>query len=574
MLSFFSKISSVLRECTPMSLVCWREGYTREIIRSDLFAGITVGLIALPLAMAFAIGSGVTPERGLFTAIIAGFLISALGGSRVQIGGPTGAFIVIVYAIVQRHGYDGLAIATLMAGVMLVLMGFARFGVLLKFIPYPVTVGFTSGIALVIFSSQVKDFFGLNITSLPADFIEKWTLYYHTAASWNPWSLVIALLVLVLIFVLRHFKPRLPGAIIAVVAATLAAMLLDLPVETIESKFGGIPSSLPSPSLPMLSLEKIQAVFPDAITIALLGAVESLLCAVVADGITGHRHRSNCELIAQGFANVGSIFFGGIPATGAIARTMANIKVGAKTPLAGMVHAVTLLLLMLFLAPAAAKVPLPALAGVLVFVAWNMSEVEHFYSILKGQRSDALVLLITFLLTIFVDLTVAVQVGVVLAAALFIKRMSDQTSVEVCQILLEENAHEHPAANDSEILFRKDVPEGTVVFEINGPFFYAVADSLNEELRQMIELPKIFILRMHKVPAVDATGIHALIDFSMKCKQKGIVFVITGVQNHIVRILRKTGVEEAVGSDRIFRNIEDALAFTRLLLEGVVKKEG
>jgi sulfate permease, SulP family len=340
-------------------------------------------------------------------------------------------------------------------------------------------------------------------------------------------------------------------------------LVLGLPVETIETKFGGIPHSLPSPSLPTFSMEKIQAVFPDAITITLLGAIESLLCAVVADGVIGHRHRSNCELIAQGLANIGSIFFGGIPATGAIARTMANIKMGAKTPLAGIVHAVTLLLLMLFLAPAASKVPLPALAGVLVFVAWNMSELDHFFSILKGQRSDALVLMITFFLTVFIDLTVAVQVGVVLSAALFIKRMSDRTTIEVCQILLDENVHEHPAAGDSELLFRKDVPECAVVFEIHGPFFYAVADSLNEELRQRVDQPKVFILRMRRVPAIDATGIRALTDFAEKCRQKGIVFVLSGVQEPIARILRKTGVENAVGSRHIFKTIDEALTYAR-----------
>lgn len=556
-------LTSILKEFIPMSFVCWREGYRRETILNDLFAGFTVGLIALPLAMAFAIGSGVPPERGLFTAIVAGFLISLLGGSRVQIGGPTGAFVVIVYAIIQRHGYDGLAIATFLAGIMMILMGVARFGFFLKFIPYPVTVGFTSGIALVIFSSQINDFFGLCMTSVPGEFIEKWILYIKMAANCNPSASILAIGVLALIFTLRRFFPKLPGAIIAVILATVITIFLDLPIDTIEKKFGGIPTSLPSPSLPTFSLEKIQAVFPDAITIALLGAIESLLSAVVADGMTGHRHRSNCELIAQGFANIGSIFFGGIPATGAIARTTANIKMGAETPLSGMIHAITLLFLMLLFAPAAAKVPLPALAAVLVLVAWNMSEIDHFFAILKGQLSDSIVLLITFFLTILIDLTVAVQVGVLLAAILFLKRMSDNTSVKVCQILLEENANEHPATKDSEILFRKDVPEHTTVYEINGPFFFAIADSLNEQLRMLDKMPKVFILRMRHVPIIDATGVHALRDFSAKCQQKGITFILSGVRGPLAVVLKKTGVEESVGRQHIFSHIKEALIFAR-----------
>lgn len=548
-----------------MSLVCLREGYRRESLISDLFAGITVGLIALPLAMAFAIGSGVAPERGLYTAIIAGFLISLMGGSRVQIGGPTGAFVVIVYAVIQRHGYDGLALATVLAGGMMILMGIARFGIFLKYIPYPVTVGFTTGIAVVIFSAQMNDFFGLCLKDVPGEFLEKWILYIKAAANCNPWALSIALHVLILIFVLRRFFPKLPGAIIAVILATIVTTLMEIPIETIETKFGGIPNTLPSPSLPSFSFEKIQAVFPDAVTIALLGAIESLLSAVVADGMTGHRHRSNCELVAQGLANIGSIIFGGIPATGAIARTTANIKIGAKTPLAGIIHAITLFVLMMLFAKAASKVPLPALAAVLIFVAWNMSELDHFFDILKGQWSDALILVITFLLTVFIDLTVAVQVGVLLSAVLFLKRMSDNTSVKVCQILLKDNADEHPAAHDSDILFRKDVPEHTTVFEINGPFFFAVADSLNERLREMEEYPKVFILRMRHVYAIDATGAHALKEFKKKCHQHGIVFILSGVKPHLASILQQTGVEDAIGTKHIFRHIDDALTFARHL---------
>lgn len=460
----------------PKLFLCLKEGYNRKYFLNDLFAGISVGVIALPLAIAFAIGSGVPPERGLFTAIVAGFLISLLGGSRVQIGGPTGAFVIVVYTIIQKHGYDGLAVATIIAGILMILMGIARFGVYLKFIPFPVTTGFTTGIALVIFTSQIKDFFGLQIDNVPPQFLEKCAMFCLQAYTWNKWAFFVASSTLILIFILRRYCPKLPGAIIAVVLATVLGYIFDLPIETIQSKFGEIPRALPTPSFPTISYDLIKNVFPDAITIALLGSIESLLSAVVADGMSGHRHRSNCELVAQGLANIGSIIFGGIPATGAIARTSANIRMGAKTPIAGMIHAGTLLLLMVFLAPLAAKIPLCALSAVLIYVAWNMSELEQFIEILRSQKSEALILLITFLLTVLIDLSVAVQVGVILSAVIFVKKMTDNTSVEVCRILIDENDHETPELKDSEILFRKDIPEDVTVFEINGPFFYSVAD--------------------------------------------------------------------------------------------------
>lgn len=551
-----ARISKAFREFTPKSVTCWREGYSFDLFRHDLIAGLTVGVIALPLAMAFAIGSGVPPERGLFTAIIAGFLISLLGGSRVQIGGPTGAFVIIVYSIVQRHGYDGLAVATLLAGAMMILMGIAHFGVFLKFIPYPVTTGFTTGIALVIFSSQIKDFLGLSIPHVPADFTEQWGLYASAIHTFNPWALGIGGATLGIIILLRYFFPKIPGAILALILAALAVYFFELPVETIQSKFNGIPRTLPEPCIPTVSWHKIQAVFPDAIAIALLGAIESLLSAVVADGMTGHRHRSNCELVAQGLANMGSILFGGIPATGAIARTTANIRMGAKTPLAGMIHAVTLLLLMLLLAPAAAQIPLTALAAVLIFVAWNMSELDHFYDILKGQLSDASILVITFLLTILIDLTVAVQVGVILAAFLFVKKMSVSTSAKVCQIALEnEDTH------DSDLILRKDIPEGVTVFEIDGPLFYANADSLNELLTQLTASTKIIILRMSKVPAIDATGIRAIKQFHGKCQQKNRLLLLSGVQEQLLPLLKKTSIASTVGENAIFPHLKEALAF-------------
>lgn len=547
----------------PKLFLCFKEGYNKSFFLNDLFAGISVGIIALPLAIAFAIGSGVLPERGLFTAIVAGFLISLLGGSRVQIGGPTGAFVIVVYTIIQKHGYDGLAVATIIAGILMILMGIARFGVFLKFIPFPVTTGFTTGIALVIFTSQIKDFFGLQIDKVPPQFIEKCTMFCLQAYTWNKWAFLVASSTLIFIFILRRYYPKLPGAIIAVVLATALGYFFSLPLETIQSKFGEIPRVLPTPSFPEISYDLIKNVFPDAITIALLGAIESLLSAVVADGITGHRHRSNCELVAQGLANIGSIIFGGIPATGAIARTSANIRMGAKTPIAGIIHSITLLLLMLLLAPLSAKIPLCALSAVLIYVAWNMSELGHFIEILRSQKSEALILLITFLLTVLIDLSVAVQVGVILAAVIFVKKMTDNTSVEVCRILIDENSHETPELQDSEILFRKDIPEDVTVFEINGPFFYSVADLLSETLTKLDKTPRVFILRMRKVPIVDTTGIRALKEFKVMCDKKGIVFLISGMQEKIRNKFKDTSVESTIGKDHIFPDIDSAIFYAK-----------
>lgn len=546
----------------PKLFICLKEGYSKDYFINDLIAGISVGIIALPLAIAFAIGSGVSPERGLFTAIVAGFLISLLGGSRVQIGGPTGAFVIIVYTIIQKHGYEGLAVATIIAGILMVFMGITRCGVFLKFIPYPVTTGFTTGIALVIFSSQLRDFFGLDIEKLSPHFLEKFSHYYSHAHTWNGWAFFIASSTLILIFVLRYYAPKLPGTIIAISLATLASVIFDLPLESIQSHYGEIPRVLPTPCIPSFSYELIKRVFPDALTIALLGAIESLLSAVVADGMTGNRHRSNCELVAQGLANIGSIVFGGIPATGAIARTAANIKMGAKTPIAGMTHAVTLFLLMFFFAPLAAQIPLCALSAVLIYVAWNMSDLEHFIEILKGQRSEAMILVVTFLLTVLIDLSVAVQVGVILAAIVFIKKMSDNVSVEVCRILLEENVGERPMPRDSDIIFRKDVPKDVTIFEINGPFFYCVADQLNEALIKLDKPPRVFILRMQKVPIIDTTGIKALKDFHHKCQQRNILFLLSEVPEKIKHTLKHARVYQLIGENHIFSDIDSAILYS------------
>ena len=527
------------REYIPKSLICLREGYSRQNFLNDLFAGLTVGIITIPLAMAFAIASGVTPERGLYTSIIAGFLISLLGGSRVQIGGPTGAFVVIIYSVVQRHGYDGLAIATLIAGLILIVMGLARFGVILKFIPYPVITGFTTGIAVSIFSSQMKDFLGLDIESVPVDFISKWQLFASEIGTYNPWALGIASLTLGIIIILRKMYPRIPGAIIGVIIATAFVTLFELPMETIGSRFGDLPRTLPMPSIPFLSLEKIQAVFPDAITIALLGGIESLLSAVVADGMTGFRHRSNCELVGQGIANIGSILFGGIPATGAIARTTANVRMNAKTPISGIIHAITVLLMMLFFAPYVGLVPMAGLAAILVYVAWNMSELDHFLDILRGQKSDITVLVITFLTTVLIDLTVAVQVGVILSALLFLRRMSVSTTGKVCVVKPQENSQE---------VLTVAVDSSVTVFEIDGPFFFAVADILDHALCQLEPGTRVFILKMHRVPLIDATGIHALRKFHRKCHERGVVVYVSGLKEELRPTFKRSGIEELATS--------------------------
>lgn len=540
---------------TPQSFTCWKEGYSKTTLINDLFAGISVGIIALPLAIAFAIASGVDPDKGLFTAIAAGFLTSLLSGSRVQIGGPTGAFVVIVYAVVQKHGYDGLALATLIAAIMMILMGVARMGVLLKFIPFTVTTGFTTGIAVVIFISQIKDFFGLEIDRVPPDFLEKCkTLCLH-AYTWNVWAFLIATSTFITIYLIREYYPRLPGALLAIIAATLVSYTFQLPLATVESKFGEIPHTLPIPALPHFSWELFQRVFPDAVTIALLGAIESLLCAVVADGMTGHKHRSNCELIAQGIANIGSILFGGIPATGAIARTSANIRLGATTPLAGMMHAITLLLLMLLFAPLAGKIPLAALSGLLVFIAWNMSELPHFIALLKGKKGEALVLLTTFLLTVFIDLAVAVQVGVVLSAVVFLKHMTDKTAIEACKMEVEESGDE----TEPDDVVPVSVPSDTVVYEIIGPFFYSVADQLDEALIRLGWKPRVFILRLHRTPLIDATGIKALKDFGRKCQKQGILFLMSDIDDEKKELFKRTNVEAAVGKEHLFTDFNEAL---------------
>jgi SulP family sulfate permease len=516
----------------PKSIVCFREGLTREQVMRDLIAGVVVGIVALPLALAFAIASGVPPERGLYTAIIAGFLISALGGSRVQIGGPTGAFVVIVYGIVQKYGLDGLAICTVLAGFLLILLGVMRLGALIKFIPYPVITGFTSGIAVIIFSSQVKDFLGLKMGAVPADFADKWVAYAEKLGTidWTT-ALVAAGSLLILLFWPRVSR-LVPAPFVAMVAATIVVQLFHLDVATIGSRFGSVPSSLPAPHFPDIPWTHLRDFVSPALTVALLAAIESLLSAVVADGMIGTRHKSNMELVAQGVANVASPLFGGIPATGAIARTATNIRTGGRTPLAGMTHAVTLLLILIFVGKWAAMVPLCALAAILVVVSYHMSEWRSFAGLLRAPRSDLIVLLLTFILTIFVDLTVAVQVGVVIASLLFMKRMADVTHV----------AGVSTRDDDWDEVSHIRVPPSVVVYEVNGPFFFGAADKIKDVLGEIARPPKFFILRMRNVPAIDATGLHALEQMAKKCRAQGTLLILTELNTQPLRAVVRAGI--------------------------------
>lgn len=554
----------------PKLFTVLREGYSREQFWHDLSAGVIVGIIALPLAIAFAIASGVKPEQGLYTAIVAGFLISALSGSRVQIGGPTGAFIVIVYGIVQQYGYDGLVVATFIAGLLIMLMGFAQLGAVIKYIPYPVTVGFTAGIALIIFSGQIRDFFGLQMANVPAEFIEKWAVYAERLTTMNPYAIGIGALSLVILIFWPRLTHRVPGSLIAILTATAVVHVFNLPVETIGSRFGEVPSHLPKPHVPELSWSLFTKMFSPALTIALLAAIESLLSAVVADGMLGTRHRSNMELIAQGAANLISPIFGGMPATGAIARTAANIKNGGRTPIAGIIHALTLLLIMLFFGKWAALIPMATLAAILILVAYNMSEWHLFVKIFRSPRSDVAVLLTTFLLTVLIDLTVAIQIGVLLAAFLFMRRMAMVTQVGFVTTELKEIAEddedEGSLESDPKAISKREVPPGIEVFEINGPFFFGATDKFKDALQRVAKPPKVLILRMRHVPAVDATGLRALEDVCERAQKEGTKIILSGIHRQPLHALRRSPLLEKIGKENIFRDIDRALFHAREIL--------
>jgi sulfate permease, SulP family len=532
-----------------------RRGYGIGDFRSDSIAGLTVAIVALPLAMALAIASGTSPDKGLHTAIVAGFLISALGGSRVQIGGPTAAFIPVVFNVIDKFGYQGLILCTLLAGLLLIAAGLLRLGLLMKYMPKPVITGFTAGIAVSIFSSQVKDLLGLQIDKLPAEFLPRWQSYYHHLNSFSPWAVGMAVAGIALIAAVRRWKPTWPGFLFAVLAGAFAVALFNLPMETIATRFGALPSALPAFSLPHIPFERTFELLPSALTIAFLAGVESLLSAVVADGMIGGRHRSNCELVAQGVANVGSALFGGLPATGAIARTATNVRAGGRSPVAGILHALFLLLFMLVLAPLMGYVPLAVLAAVLVVVAWNMAEIEHFRHLLKGPIGDRVVLLLTFVLTVAFDLTVAIQAGVVLAAFLFMHRMSEVVAVQSRSSLSEEDDDDSAPADQS-----MQLPPGIAAFQISGPLFFAVADRLDDVLDQFPDAPRVFILRMRLVPLIDASGVSALKGFIERCERKGIAqIILSGLREQPRQILGRMGIHEHPPILCFADNFQDAL---------------
>lgn len=535
--------------------------YTKADFMTDLMAGIIVGIVALPLAIAFGIASGVSPEKGIITAIVAGFIISFLGGSKVQIGGPTGAFIVIIYGIIQEYGIDGLMVATMMAGVLLILLGIFKLGTVIKFIPYPIIIGFTSGIAVTIFTTQIADIFGLDFKGekVPGDFIGKWILYFHHFDTVNWWNVIVSVVSVVIIAITPKLSKKVPGSLVAIILVTVGVYCLKLYggitcIDTIGDRFS-IKAQLPEAAVPALDWEAIKNLFPVAITIAVLGAIESLLSAAVADGVIGDRHDSNTELIAQGIANFVSPIFGGIPATGAIARTMTNINNGGKSPVAGIVHAVVLLLILLFLMPLAQYIPMACLAGVLVIVSYNMSGWRVFKGLLKNPKSDVAVLLITFFLTVIFDLTVAIEVGLVIACVLFMKRVMETTKISVITDEIDPNNESDLEVHEEHLM----IPQGVEVYEINGPYFFGIATKFEEIMSRLGDHPKIRIIRMRKVPFIDSTGIHNLTTLCEMSQKENIHIILSGVNEKVHKVLEKSGFYELLGEENICSNINEAL---------------
>ena len=536
--------------------------YSKTDFSTDLMAGIIVGIVALPLAIAFGIASGVTPEKGIITAIVAGFIISLLGGSKVQIGGPTGAFIVIIYGIIQEYGIEGLTVATLMAGILLVLMGVFNLGAVIKFIPYPIIVGFTSGIAVTIFTTQIADVFGLTFDGekVPGDFIGKWLVYARHFDTVNWWNALVSFVSIFIIAITPKFSKKIPGSLIAIVVVTLAVYLMKVyggitTIDTIGDRFS-IQAQLPEAVVPALDWEAVKNLFPVAVTIAVLGAIESLLSATVADGVIGDRHHSNTELIAQGIANIVSPIFGGIPATGAIARTMTNINNGGRSPIAGIVHAGVLLLILLFLMPLAQYIPIACLAGVLVIVSYNMSGWRTFLALMKNPKSDVTVLLITFFLTVIFDLTVAIEVGLLIACVLFMKRVMETTEISVIRDEIDPNKESDLEVHEEHLT----LPKGVEVYEINGPYFFGIATKFEEIMSQLGDRPKIRIIRMRKVPFIDSTGIHNLTNLCVMSQKENIHIILSGVNDKVHKVLERSGFYELLGEDNICSNINEAVA--------------
>ena len=529
-------------------------GFSKEQFLKDLIAGIIVAIIALPLSIALGISSGVSPEKGLITAIIAGFIISLLGGSRVQIGGPTGAFVVIVFGIIQNHGVDGLIIATFMAGIILVLFGLLRFGSLIKYIPYPITVGFTSGIAITLLSTQVKDFLGLSITKTPSEFIPKWEAYISHMNTTNLYTLAIGLLALIILIFWPKINKKIPGSLIALIVTTLVVFIFNLPVATIGSQFGKISSNIPIPHIPNLNLNTLKALIGPAFTIALLGGIESLLSAVVSDGMIGDKHNSNAELIAQGLANIGSSLFGGIPATGAIARTAANVKNGGRTPISGIVHSITLLLIMLVFMPLAKFIPLTTLSAILIIVSYNMSEWRTFKAILKAPKSDIAILLITFFLTVLFDLVIAIGIGMIVSMCLFIRRVA--TSIEVNELNESDCSYKSNIDTDMENL---KVGENVLVYDIRGHLFFGAVDTFMNTMKEINDDAKVLVLRMRHTKTLDVTGYKQIKNIALSCKSRNITLIISELQEQPKKVMRLMGFIDTLGEDHFATNFDEAL---------------
>ena len=547
-----------LKGFQPKLFSTLKNGYDKQTLVQDLLAGVIVGIVALPLAIAFGIASGATPEAGILTAIVAGFIISFFGGSKVQIGGPTGAFIVIVYGIIQDYGMNGLCIATFMAGAFLILMGVLHLGTIIKYIPYPIVVGFTSGIALTIFATQIKDLFGLQIESVPAGFLDKWVVYFQNFDTVSWWSLLIGVGSILIIVFTPKISRKIPGSLVAIIIMTVVCLILRgvgvEGIETIGDRFS-ISTALPQAEVPKINWDSIRRLAQPAMVIAMLGAIESLLSAAVADGVIGDRHDSNQELVAQGIANMVSPLIGGIPATGAIARTMTNINNGGRTPVAGIAHAIVLALIYLFLMPLVKFIPMACLAGILVVVSYNMSEWRSFKAILKNPKSDIVVLLVTFFLTVIFDLTVAIEVGVLIACLLCMKRMAETTNVSVLSDEIDPNADSDVQGN----LDHLTIPEGVKVYEINGPYFFGIGNKFEEMMGDMGGRAKVRIIRMRKVPFIDSTGVHNLQNMCRMCSQMGVKVVLSGVNPKVMKVIEDAGMDDVVGKENICSHINLAL---------------
>lgn len=563
--SFYRENKMAKNEFTPKLLTVLKEGIPKGQLVRDVVSGIIVGIVALPLAIAFAIASGVSPRQGLVTAVIAGFIISAFGGSRVQIGGPTGAFVIIVYGIIRDYGNEGLVAATFIAGFLMILMGILRFGSFLKYISYPLVVGFTNGIAVIIFSTQIKDFLGYSDVEVPAGFAGKWYVYFSNIGKINVYAAAVAVAAVILTLFFHKVSKKIPGSLVAIVACTAAVMVFRLPVETIETRFGSIPSGLGMPVFPVLDREIILQLIKPAIAIALLGSIESLLSAVVADGMTGAKHRSNIELVAQGGANIASAMFGGIPATGAIARTATNVKNGGRTPVAGIVHALTLFLIMILFSQYAKLIPLSALAGILVVVAARMGEWDEFFLMLKGHYLDMVVLLVTFFLTVFVDLVIAIETGFVLSSLASMKRFSEAVSVKSRNDIIEEKADEWETLFDEEL---PAIPEGVLLYEINGPLFFGAAKEFQETLEEIHEHPQVLILRMRHVSFIDATGVYRLKETITRLHDKKIKVILSGVNRSVKEELLKGNIVSVIDKEMIVSTISRAIIMAKHILAG------